>query len=69
MRCDQCGREGTRGFETFGGGKHVEFYYDGKTLPMKVPEVTQCTGRVACRRRQWRSLQLSARARLLRDDY
>lgn len=64
MRCDQCGRVGTRGFRTFGGGV-AEFVFG----LVEVPAVTECTGKVACRRRQWRSIPVERRARLLSDEY
>lgn len=47
LRCEQCGREGTRGFTTIPAGVYAHPTYG----PIEYPAITVCTGKIACRRR------------------
>lgn len=49
-RCHQCGRTGTRGFHTWPA---EDVLLDGRVV-VPANDFTECTGKIACRRRSWK---------------
>ena len=61
LRCDLCGRTGIGGFRVYPAGP---VFMASLGRDVDLPGFTECTGKVACRRRQWRGMSPERRARI-----